>query len=472
MLWQDEGETVCVAETVLTEGIPKGTDGKNFFSQQEGREYGENYEWKLHPWFQFYWLALFFSFFEPTTYIARFPFAILGIATVMFSFFLSMRLWNDKKTATFVAFAFLTNIMFLLLVRQARYYAPVMFFSVYATWGFLDILEQKKIGFFHFILASLLFFQSQYLFALNFWIACLIYSWVFHKEQFKKVGVAIAIAATPSIPFLFWVLDTPYGETLTDGSSSEAVSYGFGRFFKAFFDFVLEPIWLLILIPVYFIKDILKKSAINFQSERFLLFFLLIICGNITAIALFVPEYYIRYLCITIPFAIIIKGRISGWLSELHLGVPLILFLGLIIYKGDLLNYSKELFASSYTGPVESMVNFLKNEALKEDKIAISYGDLPLKYYLENPIYGGLAGDLPENLDSMDFIIVRRNSIDKMDQKVQIKLHEYIQLNLNKFKAYGLNVEDTPFQNREIPESHYYETPLVSNSLVIHKRIK
>ena len=60
MLWQDEGETVCVAQTILTDGIPKGTDGVNNFSQQEGRELGANQEWKLHPWFQFYAVALSF----------------------------------------------------------------------------------------------------------------------------------------------------------------------------------------------------------------------------------------------------------------------------------------------------------------------------------------------------------------------------------------------------------------------------
>ena len=87
MLWQDEAETICVAQTVLTDGIPKGTDGLNFFSQQEGREYGQNYEWKLHPWFQFYWVALFFSVVEASTYTARLPFALLGLATVFLSFF-------------------------------------------------------------------------------------------------------------------------------------------------------------------------------------------------------------------------------------------------------------------------------------------------------------------------------------------------------------------------------------------------
>ena len=75
------------------------------------------------------------------------------------------------------------------------------------------------------------------------------------------------------------------------------------------------------------------------------------------------------------------------------------------------------------------------------------------------------------NLDSIDFIIVRRNAIDKMDQKIQYRLHDYIQKNQQSFKAFALNVEDSPFQNREIPEVHFFEPPLVSNALVIHKRI-
>ncbi len=473
MLWQDEGETVCVAETVLTEGIPKGTDGKNFFSQQEGREYGANYEWKLHPWFQFYWLALFFAFFEHTTFIARLPFALLGIATVLFSFFLALRIWKDKPTAVFVAAAFLLNIMFLLLVRQARYYAPVMFFSVYATWGLLDILERKKSGYVHYILASLLFFQSQYLFALNFWIASLIYTAFFHRAALKRLGTAIAIAALPSIPFLLWILDTPYAETLTDGSTSEEMLHGFSRFGGAFFDYILEPIWLMLLLPLFFLKSTLKKWDATKETEQILIFFLLIICGNIAAIALLVPEYYIRYLCVTIPFALLIKARIGGWLTKIHLAVPIILFIGITIYKGDMANYIKELQnEEGYVGPIEGMVNFLEKEAAPSDKIAISFGDLPLKFYLENRIYGGLAGDLPENLDSMDIIIIRRNAIDKMDRKIQERLNQYVQANQASFQAYRLNVEDNPFENREIPQDHYYETPLVTNPLVVNKRIK
>lgn len=468
MLWQDEAETVCVAQTVLTDGIPKGTDGRNFFSQQEGREYGENYEWKLHPWFQFYWLALFFSIFEPSTFWARFPFTLLGIGTVLLSFFLARRVWKDDKTASLVALAFLLNVFFLLLSRQARYYAPVMFFSVYGTWALLDILEQKKWATVHYVVATILFFQSQYLFAINFWIATLIYTYLFYKDKIKQVGIAVVIAALPSIPFLIWILDTPYGETLTQGATEEGVKHGFVQFGGGFFNYILEPIWLLILVPMYFFKDNFKD--ITKESEQILVFFLLIIIGNIVAIALVVPEYYIRYLCATIPFALLLKARIGSWLFRLHLAVPIALLVGVAMYKGHVASYIQELGNDSFTGTVEAMVNFVKREAEPTDRIAISFEDLPLKFYLKNKIYGGLAGDLPPSLDSMDVIIIRMNAISSMDKKVQERLDKYMQKNHHKFKAYALNTEDAPFQNRETPDEHYYIAPLVTNPLTIHVR--
>jgi hypothetical protein len=42
-LWQDEAQTALISQTVLQGGIPKGSDGKNYFSQELGAEYGENY---------------------------------------------------------------------------------------------------------------------------------------------------------------------------------------------------------------------------------------------------------------------------------------------------------------------------------------------------------------------------------------------------------------------------------------------
>lgn len=61
-LWQDEASTALISKTVLQYGVPKGYDGKNYFSQELGTEYGKNYIWKWHPWFPFYYLAVFLNF--------------------------------------------------------------------------------------------------------------------------------------------------------------------------------------------------------------------------------------------------------------------------------------------------------------------------------------------------------------------------------------------------------------------------
>src|SRR3989338_6059637 len=53
-LWEDEAETALVAQTVLQEGIPKITDGLNFFYQEQGKRVGYGDIWAWTPWLQFY----------------------------------------------------------------------------------------------------------------------------------------------------------------------------------------------------------------------------------------------------------------------------------------------------------------------------------------------------------------------------------------------------------------------------------
>ena len=78
-LWQDEAQTALVSKTVLEHGVPRGYDGKNFFSQELKAEYGEDYIWKWHPWLPFYVLAAFFKVFGVGTFVARLPFALFGM---------------------------------------------------------------------------------------------------------------------------------------------------------------------------------------------------------------------------------------------------------------------------------------------------------------------------------------------------------------------------------------------------------
>ena len=78
-LWQDEAQTAVIARTVMARGMPYGTDGVNYFSQELGAEYGRNYIWKWHTWLPFYLLAGFFKVFGESNFTARLPFALFGI---------------------------------------------------------------------------------------------------------------------------------------------------------------------------------------------------------------------------------------------------------------------------------------------------------------------------------------------------------------------------------------------------------
>ena len=101
-LWQDEAQTALIARTILHGGLPLGYDGLNSFSQELGADYGAGYLWKWHPWFPFYLLALFFSV-DVSTFTARLPFALIGIATVVLVYFFVRENWHNRRLALLAA---------------------------------------------------------------------------------------------------------------------------------------------------------------------------------------------------------------------------------------------------------------------------------------------------------------------------------------------------------------------------------
>lgn len=464
-LWQDEAETACIARTVLQNGVPKGTDGINYFSQQDGQEYGENYTWKLHPWFQFYWVAAFFGFFGESTFTARIPFALLGLGTVLLSFFLSLSIWNDRKTAWFTAAFFAISTMFLILTTQARYYGAVMFFSLYALHGLISIIKEKKYGLVHYGLGSFLLFHSHYLFALNFWGVSLIYTFLFERKIFKKTSLLTLGLGIICIPFMLWLIDTPYGSSFEIGSK---FSMGLNVFVPYFFNYIFAPLWLVVPIVFYFFGNDFKSLKVNWAGEKILLLLVALILGNILFLLLLTPNAFPRYLCATIPFAFLLKGRIAGWLGQIHLMLPLAALL-ILVFIGDLPKYIQKIH-EDYNGPIEGMVEFLKKTSSPEKTIGISYGDLPLKFYLpKTRIYGGLANDLPKDPSILDVIIIRHHPITERDFNVNQFLIE--QLNRSgAYQAYKINVQDQNFQNRETPHEHSYITPELTIPLIIHKK--
>ena len=188
-LWQDEAETALLAKTVLSHGIPMAYDGKNFFSQEFGTDYGKNYAWRWFPWFPYYLLAGFFGIFGISTWTARLPFAVFGLATIALVYFFSRSLWMSRRSGLIAALFLILSIPFLILSRQCRYYSPTAFFAVLGLYGYFNLTENKKYSSIILVLTCTLLFHVHQIFYGIVLLTIFFHAMIFHRDKMKRIFV-------------------------------------------------------------------------------------------------------------------------------------------------------------------------------------------------------------------------------------------------------------------------------------------
>lgn len=63
-----------------------------------------------------------------------------------------------------------------------------------------------------------------------------------------------------------------------------------------------------------------------------------------------------------------------------------------VISAGSLPDFLYEL-THDFDGPIEGIVKFLDENGSENDIVAVTYGDMPLKFYTEMRLVGGLTGE-------------------------------------------------------------------------------
>ena len=175
-LWQDEAQTALISKTILTDGVPRGYDGKNYFSQEDGAEYGKNYIWRWHTWLPFYVLAGFYEVFGVSTFVSRLPFALFGMGTVALLYFFAKLLWPGTRIPAIAASLLAISVPFLLLCRQCRYYSMAMFFSLLSLYAYVLLLEGRKHASVLLFAATTLLFHSQHIYVAVFFPAVFLHA--------------------------------------------------------------------------------------------------------------------------------------------------------------------------------------------------------------------------------------------------------------------------------------------------------
>jgi hypothetical protein len=161
-LWDDEANTALIGQSVWRTGDTVAKIGDNIIAFRGGGDL-VNLRTRYIPPGQFYLAAPFVGLAHgPNTFLARFPFAVLGLGAVALML-LFLKLATDDPVMWLVAcIAIVSNVSLILYVRQSRYYAmaicaTVAMVMLYQFWN--GRWWQVTL----FVLSSLILLSSNYL---------------------------------------------------------------------------------------------------------------------------------------------------------------------------------------------------------------------------------------------------------------------------------------------------------------------
>jgi hypothetical protein len=467
-LWQDEAATAVLAERLLRFGRPLAYDGVNLitidhfaaedaasvnqrtrspqaavdFYVQRG-DYKTDTTWKWQPWGQFVVAAISLKLLGATTLAARLPFAIAGILTVLILYrFVLARF--DWRTAVLTSGFLALNPYWILHCRQCRYYSLSSLFLVltvasYANWqwGKQDRsrktnqkIEQPRkdelMNAVFFVASAWLWFQVDYG---TIWpVLAVLFVDAFAAKRhtwWKPALVALALAVTIA-PFAYYYelwerLSTP----------AQTFSQRFGLNFLNMNEYVVPG--LLILAAI--LRLALRWSSFPEVARRLIVIATAIVTALLFWVPATAPAAFLRYVIMAVPLGSLLTAWVfvqtagqrhrallwtaaalfvlAPWLS-LPLSYPLN---GLkatpfkpAVFRSSLRVLWRNVFGQPHdpNGPV---IEWLKQHTQPGDEILINYEDVPLMFYLPNPIRGGIGSFRVED-DAQkppDFAVLRRS---------------------------------------------------------------
>jgi 4-amino-4-deoxy-L-arabinose transferase-like glycosyltransferase len=496
-LWQDEAQTALVSKTILTEGVPRGTDGKNFFSQERGAEYGKNHIWKWHTWLPFYILAGFYEIFGVGTFVSRLPFALFGLGCVLITYYFVKSYWQNRSAAVVAALLLTLNVPFLILARQSRYYSMAAFFSVWCLYAYTLFLQDpgRKRRAFSFILASTCLFHTHYIYYGAVLATIVLHSLLYRRDRLKHIFGLAGITLLVNLPWIVWLLGMQYGKVY--GETLQNIQ-------KQFACLLLYPLmvvayiftWPLLLILgcwlVYLNRTRLKlsnlrllltpggwrtfrrnkkKSGIRIENSHrekidLILHFVLI---NLLMLIVMSPHPFFRYLIVVIPPLLSLAAVLIVAVARIHKWAPFIVIAGLIAIS-PMHKFLYEI-THNYDGPIEGIVECLNAHSLPGETVLMTNGEMPLKFYTTLRVYGGLTGENLNEVTKPDWLIIRKTRTSNYATEV-IDYINQLRLNEKEYARITLDYPDTPFENREDPGQHLYRTATDVPKVFIFQRRK
>ena len=407
------------------------------------------------------------------TFIARFPFALGGFACLFLTYFFSRSLFKDKKAAAMTVLALLFCIPFIILSRQARYYSLSALFSLGGLYGYYFMTQKKRFGVYLYVISSSLLFHTHYIYLGTLLATVVLHTLLFYREQWRKVYFWSFFILFINSPWIFWFLTMRYSEQYGTNLGDWNLFFSWlTSYLKDLRQYVF-PLSIL-LIPFglslwYWIANNKeyppwKDSKIT-KGVALIILFSMITLGTISIVG---SGPFFRFCTPILPFLTMIIGLFLGWVMRIHfvLGIAI---LTVMVFLSPFHDFMYEI-THDYDGPIEGIVKYLNEHAKKTDVVAITYGDLPVKFYTGLRVIGGLTGEGLSQAKNADWIIVRDHIICSKDRHVKNFLVNNVPW--QKYNKIEINYPDTFFENRANPKEHLYRTASNVPLVVLFKKAR
>jgi len=246
-------------------------------------------------------------------------------------------------------------------------------------------------------------------------------------------------------------------------------------FFRGIFNIVgtfryILPVY--IFFPAFLLIFIIRKKTYilelikQYRSEYSLI--VLFSVFTISILALTTQAYFFRYLSPLIPLLSILGGIIIYELYKIR-KIFAIGIIFLYLFSMGFHKYIIEL-TSDYKGPVRGMANYINSKAKPDDIVAITYSDLPLKFYTNCRIVGGLTGEDMSICKNARFVVIKKNM--KWQGVEDVKNYFLKNIDLSKYAPIEIDYPDIVCENSESPKYHNFVTVKDAPKVVIYERIK
>lgn len=425
------------------------------------------------------------------TTAARIPFALFGLASIWLGVRLVKRWTSDPWIAHTTALLLTTCVPFLLHMRQCRYYAPTVFFTLWVAWAYWRFLHHRRWSTVELLLAFLFLFHSDYGVLIPVALACGIHFTLSRPTAsgWRRAGTVAFLVLALTVPwmifFKFWQHQQPF--------SWKGASHHMQFYFRQTNRYLVPlGFWALACLIGRPSPATLFGPTGSSVRSAWRLVGLLLEVGFLFLV--FVPkERHFRYLIFLVPFLLMAEASLLVWLFRRRWGVglgitALLVFTDLIPYSGPsilaaqipsvkarlstpdvkvrslLLEFLGEL-THPYRGPVDGVVELLLTQAKPGQTVKTPYEEHPILFYT-NLTVERLAHIQDFARESFpDWIILRR--IWLPDRFFESLYYRKIR---ESYREVLLDAPDIPWQNRPDPGYHRFKTDRQAPPLIVFQK--